>query len=88
MESFHYKNLIFPMLTVLPVLHQQVKFLCIFLSKVINENINRVLTSASVSTWSSIFSYRSLMFPFESVYICFEVLILVLFFPNRINNVQ
>jgi len=56
MESFHYKNLIFPMLTMLSVLHQQVKFLCILLSKVIHENIKRVLTNASMSTWISIFS--------------------------------
>lgn len=86
MESFHYKNLIFPMLTVLPVLHQQVKFLCIFLSKIISENIKRVLNS--VPTWNSIFCYRFLKVPFESVFICFAVLILVLFFPITINNVQ
>ena len=86
-ESFHYKNLIFPMLTMLPVLHQRLKFLCIFLSKV-NENIKWVLTSASVSTWSSIFSYTSLKFPFESVFIYFAVLTLVLFFPITTNDVQ
>lgn len=47
MESFQYKNLIFPMLIVLPALHQQPKFLCLFLSKVINENIKWVL----INTW-------------------------------------
>lgn len=87
MDSFHYKKQIFPVLTVLPVLHQQVKFLCIFLTRLLMK------CQMGVNYWFSVYLWLHLLLQtfeisFESVFIYFAVLILVLFLPTIINIVQ